>query len=115
MYWKVPFIWSGERPVPEAPRLPPDGQWQESSDCTGFLELVAECLPVEVDPWFASAVADLGARRTAELVVAEAADFEYLPAWWKVLVVQGRPAGVMLPVLFPGCAHGDLEEGTILF
>jgi GNAT superfamily N-acetyltransferase len=33
--------------------------------------------------------------------------------WWPVLVVDGASAGLVLPVVFTGCARGALDEGTI--
>lgn len=33
--------------------------------------------------------------------------------WWQIVAVDGRAAGIVLPVVFTGCACGALDEGTI--
>jgi GNAT superfamily N-acetyltransferase len=79
-----------------------------------LIDILQECLPTDVDAWFASAVAEIGARATAAHLIDDVDGFEHAPLWWEALVVDEQPVGVVLPVTFTGCARDGLDEGTIL-
>ena len=111
-YWKVPFIWTVDNGVPELPKLAPGCSWLPAADHSALVDLAAACLPVAVDAWYAAAVADIGADKTAKHLLNDLTGFHHSPAWWKVFIANGEAQGLVLPVLFDGCARGDLEEGT---
>lgn len=113
-YWKVPFVWPGSNGKPPAAPLPAGSQWVAVDNLPRFLDVLADCLPVDVDAWYAGAVAAIGARETAAHLVGDLSGFDHSPRWWEALVINGKPVGIALPVTFTGCARDGLDEGTLL-
>ena len=112
-YWKIPYVWTdGTRSAP--PSLPAGARWAPATDVPGFLALVADCVAASVDEWDRSAVAHVGALRAAEIVTRELSGYSHSPDWWQVILVDGQPAGFVLPATFDGCRRDGLDEGTIL-
>ncbi len=112
-FWKVPFEWPGER-RPEAAADPAGVRWSIAAETDGFIGLAAECLPVSVDAWHRTAVAHMGAERTAEMITMELTGFSHRPEWWQVLHVDEQPAGFVLPAVFDDCQRDGLDEATLL-
>lgn len=111
-YWKVPFEWT-KNTAPSEDALLDGVCWLRGSDAPQPVELVADVLANSPGPEDRHAVERLGAEEAARRILALASGFSYLPERWHVLMVDGRAAGFVLPVVYEGCSRDGLDEATI--
>jgi GNAT superfamily N-acetyltransferase len=111
-YWKIPFEWSPAGTLSDQ-RDPAGIAWRPAADVPDLVQLVGAVLASSVGPEDRVAVEAFGAEAAAERILALAPGFSYRPEWWEVLARDGASAGFVLPVIYEGCRHGDLDEATI--
>ncbi len=111
-YTKVVYTLDGDAPSPRT--SVEGGAWVPAEGDARFLPTVAACLAASLDAWDQAAVAEHGPDGAARLVSAPWDGFRHDPAWWELLVVDGRAVGFVLPVVYEGAERDGLDEGTIL-
>jgi GNAT superfamily N-acetyltransferase len=113
--WRVPFELAGDvapRHLPD----PPGVSWRAADEDTALINLLAGALEASRDPRDAAEVARSGPRAVAARMVEDALAgnvYQCDRRWWWIVAVDGADAGVVLPVVFTGCARGALDEGTL--
>ncbi len=112
---RVPFELAGDA----APRRldAPEGVTFEAVDDEERLsDVLARALEASIDPRDIAAVRSVGAGALAAGMIEDARAGQLYRSereWWSIVAFEGEPAGVVLPVVFRGCARGALDEGTI--
>jgi ribosomal protein S18 acetylase RimI-like enzyme len=90
--------------------------WRRADDEDELVTLMARVLAASVDRRHEALVRDFGSRAVAVAMVEDALSghtYQGDPTWWSVIDVDGVPSGFVLPVVFKGCDHDELDEGTI--
>ena len=114
-YQRVPFELAGSAPRRNLPD-PTDMSWLSADDDEQLIELFVRAFSASVDPREIASIRRKGARELAAWMVHDAqagTGYEADRRWWSIIAVAGVPAGLVLPVVFTGCARGNLDEGTI--
>jgi GNAT superfamily N-acetyltransferase len=93
--------------------LPAGSRWVTGTEMPAPVDLVADVLASSPGPEDQLAVETLGRLEAARRTLALAPGFSYLPDRWHVLMVGGRAAGFVLPVIYDCCAREGLDEATI--
>ena len=114
-FWRVPFELAGDA-APRRLGEPADVSWEAVDDDERLLEVLARALETSVDPRDIAAIRAVGAGALAAGMIEDARAGQVYRSeveWWSIVAFKGEPAGVVLPVVFRGCARGALDEGTI--
>lgn len=113
-YLKVPFVWNEPKPLIDVShRLVFEPV--KTKPNYSFISVVASVMAASVDASDRKNVSEYGAYRAAERFLSESSDcYFYQDDWWQFGITETREiVGLVLPVIFTGCAKGGLEEGTI--
>jgi ribosomal protein S18 acetylase RimI-like enzyme len=112
-YWKVPFVWDPQCPLPAASAT----LTFESAPDDWLLDAVARVMGDSLDESDRHAVTTLGAAGAAsELLALAPRQFELRAGWWRVARdAQHRAVGFVLPVLFQRKRADAGLEGTIFY
>ena len=113
-YWRVPFELAGDA-APRHLTDPPGISLRRVDDDEELVTVFAQALEASVDPRDHEDVLRHGGRAVATRMIEDAQSGRYRCErhWWWIGTVGDASAGVVLPVIFPGCARGNLDEGTI--
>jgi GNAT superfamily N-acetyltransferase len=114
-YSRVPFELRGDAAPRHLPD-PPGVAWRSTDDVEELVDLFARALEASIDPQDEAEVRRAGAPAVAARMAEDAQSGRvYLceREWWWIVDVDGAAAGVVLPVVFAGCARGGLDEGTL--
>jgi GNAT superfamily N-acetyltransferase len=110
----VPFDLAGDA-APRHLQDPSGIILRPADDDDEVVAVFARALGASVDPRDQLEVQRSGAHAVSEHMIKNARSGRYgcERDWWWIADVGGTSAGVVLPVIFRGCARGDLDEGTI--
>jgi GNAT superfamily N-acetyltransferase len=112
---RLPFELSGDAPLRGAGD--PDGVvWRTPGNDDELAELMVAVFSQSDDPRDRVTVERYGAEAVAIAMLADAEGGTAYTAhrsWWSLALVDGTPAGFVLPVVFTGEARNGLDEGTI--
>jgi len=81
-----------------------------------LIGLLTRSIEGSVDPREAAATLASGSRTVAAAMVQDARagpGYQGQRNWWSIIDWDGVPSGLVLPVIFTGCARHGLDEGTI--
>jgi len=117
VYEKVEFVLDAPGPLERPLANPPGLQLVPATGAEGeryLLEVVTAVVAASIDRADQRSVAMLGAQGAAHRYLQPDESFEFERAWWHIAYASdGSPVGFTQPVLFRGCARGDLQEGTL--
>jgi ribosomal protein S18 acetylase RimI-like enzyme len=114
-YWRVPFELAGDA-APRSFADPATVSWRTADDEADLVGLFARVLDDSIDPRDMDAVRRSGGRAVALRMIGDALSggvYGCEREWWSIVAVDGEVAGVVLPVVFTGCARDGLDEATI--
>lgn len=114
-YQRVPFELAGSAPRRDLPD-PTGISWLAADNDEQLVELFARAFSASVDPREVASIRRVGARELAAWMIHDAqagTGYDADRGWWSIIAFAGVPAGLILPVVFTGCARGNLDEGTI--
>lgn len=115
-YLKVPFVWEEPKPMIEVPSRLKFEPVKALSDEV-LISTLAQLMSSSIDASNQKAVLERGARQAAEqFLEASTDDFSYRDDWWQFGFNNNEEiVGLVLPVVYKGCAKDGLEEGTIYY
>lgn len=114
-YWRVPFELAGDAALVHLAD-PPGVSWRTAHDDVELISVFARVLGTSINPRDEADVHRAGAHASAERMIADALSghrYECDRTWWWIVAVDGRAAGLVLPVVFTSCGRAGLDEGTI--
>jgi ribosomal protein S18 acetylase RimI-like enzyme len=114
-YRRIPFELEGDAPA-RGFADPTGVSWQDADDDEVLVGLLGRALQSSIDPRDEREVRLHGAGRVAAQMVDDARSsgvYECERAWWSIVAVDGEAAGVVLPVIFAGCAKDGRDEATL--
>jgi ribosomal protein S18 acetylase RimI-like enzyme len=115
-FLKVPFVWEEPKPLLEVPsRLTFEPVKAKHSD--QLVSIVTRIMALSMDASDQKRASEGNPHAAAEAFLNSARDdFSYQDDWWQFGINDsGDIVGVVLPVMFNGCAKGNLEEGTLYY
>lgn len=113
-YTKVPFEWTAAMQLRDEVARD-EVTWAPLAAHAAAVDVIALVLDASDDPADAASVCAVGAERAAELLLAAPPMWacHYEPSWWELVVVEGEPAGFVLPVVFDDADGTGACTGTI--
>jgi ribosomal protein S18 acetylase RimI-like enzyme len=112
---RVPFELGGDAPYRRFGD-PKGVTWTNADDDKELTQLMVEAFSESQDPRDRASIARFGATAVTTAMVADAlggVTYSCDRNWWSVVLVEGIPAGFVLPVVFTDQARDHLDEGTI--
>jgi ribosomal protein S18 acetylase RimI-like enzyme len=114
-YLKVPFVWEELERLIEVPSRLTFEPVKAIDD--QLISTVTQVMAESVDASDRRRALKHDPHKATEMFLNSAReDFAYQDDWWQFGINEkGKIVGFVLPVIFPGCAKEDLEEGTIYY
>jgi ribosomal protein S18 acetylase RimI-like enzyme len=112
---RIPFELSGDA-APRLNRDPPGVTWTIADDDDELTNLMVMAFSEPQDPRDAAVIDRYGVEAVAGAMIVDAmggSTYSCDRRWWSVVLIDDSAAGFVLPVVFVGETHGDLDEGTI--
>jgi ribosomal protein S18 acetylase RimI-like enzyme len=112
-YPKVPFTWEEPKPLIEvSSRLTFEPVKTRGDNL--LTSVMASIMALSADASDQQKVSEYGSHAAAEMFLNSAEGYSHQDEWWQFGINEkGDIIGLVLPVIFTGCAKEGLEEGTI--